>query len=733
MHELEIYKNTNVTARPMEPDADVKHLAMLQAIAPYAKSKVQKNMTTIEVDYAHRKTKLMLILMPEWAPMFPPFNLARLSAVAKRAGYETKCIDLNIAAYRSMRDPIKNKEIAYDPWDGTREWTWRENTYESDIHPHLESLYREYIKEIKEFNPTVLGFTMYYCNERPVLWLASELKKAIPGIKLVLGGSNVHNNSDNFKDGIFDYIVSGEGEMMLLEILDEVEQNVEYNTTQIKKQPEDQRLNINDLPLPDYSSFDFNLYIMPNGVCSELSRGCTAKCTFCDETHFWKYRQRMATDILKEVESLYYSRGTDIFWFIDSLVNGNLNELRAFCKGVIAKEMKIHWTGYSRCDGRMDLEYYQDLADSGCTMLNYGIESGSQQVLDDMDKGVTIAEMEQNLANGKKTGVYAFTNWIVGFPTEDYQGFADTMTFLWRNRNQGIANIAAGFGYGLGKNSIIGQNFEKFNLLDHKYLDGWITKDFKLSKFNVLMRMKSFAIFLQQLITETEVTIPRRENLPLHHYKITFNNPLLQKEIEYEKFDYNIIKPNINPLADSIVNEMFVLFRMLWRIRGGFTASIIFDEKLDTEEWGSMLTGPFSSSHIFSIDDAGNWEADFSFKFKQPPAIIHPIPPVMIASPFAAQDYSHESSTTTLRAKKLARPKWGNNGRTHDEFMELMMEQHRLNETIDFSFTHHWVGSGEWGNDTDYSISVPSKHTNTPVPIIEDMQYINFIKKTENT
>jgi radical SAM superfamily enzyme YgiQ (UPF0313 family) len=726
MHELEIYKNTNATARPMEPDADVKHLAMLQAIAPFAKSKVQKNMTTIDVDYAHRNTKLMLILMPEWAEMFPPFNLARLSAVAKKAGYKTKCLDLNIAAYRTMRDPVKSGAIAYDPWDGTREWTWREATYYTDIHPHLETLYRNYIEEIKKFNPTVIGFTMYYCNEQPVLWLAAELKKAIPGIKLVVGGSNIHNNSGNFKDNVFDYVVSGEGEMMILEILEEIEQHKTYDTVQIRRQPEEQRLNLNELPLPDYTDFNFNEYMMPNGVCSELSRGCTAKCTFCDETHFWKYRQRMATDILKEVESLYYSRGTDVFWFIDSLVNGNLNELRAFCKGVIAKEMKIHWTGYCRCDGRMDLEYYQDLADSGCTMLNYGIESGSQKVLDDMDKGVTIAEMEQNLANGKKTGVQAFTNWIVGFPTEDYQGFADTITFLWRNRNQGIVNIAAGFGYGLGMNSIIGQNPEKFNLLDHKYLNGWITRDFKLSKFNVLMRMKSFAIFLQQLITENHVNIPHRENLPLRHYKITFNNPLLQKEIEYEQFDYNIIKPNINPLADSIVNEMFVLFRMLWRMRGSFIASVVFDEKLDTEEWGGMLTGPFSSSHLFSIDDAGNWDADFSFDFKQPPALVYPADPMTPRSPFFAQDYSHELSTTTIRAKKLARPKWGDGSRSHEEFMDLMVEERMLNSTIDFSFTYNWVGCGCWGNNTDYLISVPNKHTNKVAQQTEDIHYINF-------
>jgi hypothetical protein len=99
-------------------------------------------------------------------------------------------------------------------------------------------------------------------------------------------------------------------------------------------------------------------------------------------------------------------------------------------------------------------------------------------VLDDMDKKVTVAEMEQNFRDGAATGVGAFTNWIVGFPTEQYQDFADTLTFLWRNRNMNIINISPGFGFGLGMNTVAGQNPARFNILDHKYLDVIITKDF---------------------------------------------------------------------------------------------------------------------------------------------------------------------------------------------------------------------------------------------------------------
>lgn len=724
MDKLYKYKKEMSESRPMEPDADIKHLAMLAAIAPYAKNKVQKNVTTVDISYATRKTKILFLLCPEWAPMFPPFNLARLSAVAKGAGYESSCIDLNIKAYNDSRSWIAENKIDFDPWDGAREWKWLASTYWTDIHPHLEPLLQKYVDEIILNPPEVIGFTMYYCNAEPVKWMVKALRVALPNVTILVGGPNIRNNGEYHAwsgedDSMFDYIINGEGEQLLLEILDEIERGVKHEIVQKLAQPEEQRLNLNDLPRPDYSSFDFNEYIFPNGINSELSRGCTAKCTFCEETHFWKYRQRMATDILSEVEALYYEKGTEIIWFIDSLVNGNLNELRAFCLGVVAKGMDIHWTGYSRCDGRMDLSFFEDMAASGCTMLNYGIESGSQNVLDTIDKGVTVAEMEQNLIDGKKVGVLAYTNWIVGFPTESYQDFSDSISFIWRNRN-GISNIAAGFGFGLGIDTIVGQNPDKFNLLAHKYVDGWITKDFKLSKFHVLIRMKTFAIFLQHLLSEQFINVPQRHNLPLHHYKIAFDNPDLQKEIEYENFDYTIIKPNISPFADSLVNEIFVLFRTLWRIRGGFTATVLFDEKLDLIEFGDRNAGPYNATHYFKIDDHGTWEADFTYEFTQPPAIISPPDPMMPRAPFFAQDYSRQPSNAAARARKLAKPQWDEGGRNHEQFMALLAEEKILNETIDFSFKYDWKGTGDWSNAEQYHVAVPDKHNiKTDVMTIE--------------
>jgi hypothetical protein len=728
--------------RPTDDIANDRHRSMMEAIAPYAKSSVQKNVTPVYVDYKTRKTKLVLALCPEWAPQFPPFNLARLSGVAKSAGFETHILDLNVRAYNEYKNNWQpNKRLPFRLWDPSSSWHWMGDTYLNDIHPVLEPLLQNACDEIEAMKPDIVGFSIYYISEEPTKWMCQELKRRMPNVKIAVGGSNVQKSWFTIHP-YYDYVVNGEGEQVLLNILEEVENGVSHSEPQYLTQPEDQRININGLPMPDYESIDFSQYEIPNGVNTEISRGCTAKCTFCEETHFWKYRQRQSVDLISEIEWLYYNKGTDVIWFIDSLVNGNLKELRAFCKGVDAKGLKINWTGYARCDGRMDLEYFKDLKAGGCIMLNYGIESGSQHVLDDMAKGVTIKEMEDNFKHGKEVGIYAATNWIVGFPTETLQDFADSITLLWRMRDMNINNVGAGVGYGLGPETIVGQNPHKFNISWHKYQNHWITNDFAMGGTHVMTRVKTFHMFLDFMTGCTEVPFgyPIRFSLAKEHYKITLNNPKTIKEIEYEKFDYNIIKPNINSFADSLVNEMWPFFRMLWKTRGGYEAEVEFNPDIDLREFGSQYgPGMYNAIFKFKITDEGQWTADFKYKFDQVdnPYDDREPPPLGRKGPFFAQDYSRMMSNTAKRARKLAKPTWSDDtGRGDSDFGDLLNEEHVLNNTIDFTFQYRYRGTGDWSNYKDYEVTVANQ-TAVAIPEKESMYTdvtipITSIKKRKN-
>ena len=724
--------NIIINEKPTEDITDARHRSMMEAIAPYAKKTQQKNLTPVYVDYKTRNTKLVLVLCPEWAPMFPPFNLARLSGVAKSSGFETHIIDLNIRAYNQYRNDWQpNKKIPFSLWDSSASWHWLGDTYMNDIHPVLEPLLSSAIDEILNHNPTAIGFSVYYISEEPTKWMCREIKRRAPHIKILVGGSNVQKSWFEIQP-YYDYVVNGEGEQILLQILEEIESGVVHSKPQYLTQPEDQRININGLPMPDYESIDFSQYDIPNGVNSEISRGCTAKCTFCEETHFWRYRQRQAVDLIEEVEWLYYNKGTDIIWFIDSLVNGNLNELRAFAKGIKAKGLNVKWTGYARCDGRMNYEYMKDLADGGCIMFNYGVESGSQKVLDDMAKGVTIAEMEQNFIDGKKTGIWAATNWIVGFPTEDLQDFADSMTFLWRMRNMNINNVGAGVGYGMGPETIVGQDPHKFNISWQKYQNHWITNDFTKGGTHVMTRVKTFHMFLDFFkgCTDNNVGYPIRFSLARDHYKIKLNNIHTINEVDYEKFDYNIIKTNINPFADTLVNEMWPFFRMLWKCRGGYEAEVKFNPSIDLSEFGSQFgPGMYNAVFKFEISDSGSWIADFDFKFDQVDNNFDDRlpPPLGRKGAFYAQDYSRMTTNTAVRARRLAKPEWGVDGRSGQDFADLLNEEEYLNKTIDFSFSHHYVGSGDWSNLKSYMIDVPDQSSMESIPEKPEMSSVQTI------
>ena len=704
-------------AKPTGTLAEDKHTATLAAIQKYSKP-VQKGLEELKIKYeVNRQTKVVLCLLPEWDPSFPPYNTAKLASAVKRAGYECKSFDINVEA--AWRFNQEKWPIDFDPWDPLRDWHWYAEPYYRDIHKHLQPVLHEYIDKIVEINPDVVGFTLYYCNEEPSKYMAFELKKRLPNVKILVGGPATH--ASYYKgEKIYDYVVNGEGEQPLLGILEAIETRksiefTEQKTSKIIRQPENQRYNLSTLPMPDYSDFEFSKYRFPNGALCEISRGCIAKCTFCEETHFWKYRQRNALSTLNEIEHMYYEHGTNVFWFIDSLVNGNLNELRAFVKGVAEKGLDIHWTGYCRCDGRMDLEFYKDLRAGGCEVLNYGIESGSQPVLDLMDKKVTVAEMEANFRDGHAVGIQAMTNWIVGFPNEGPKELEDTLTFLWRMRNYGITNISQGTGFSVGVDTIVGQNFDKFNLLPFYYYDHWMTKDMRMSIVHKLIRMKSFSIFTDFLQTDLECSKPTRHNLRLKHYKIEFDDPdkLNTLEYDYDDFDYNIIKPGISNFADSLVNEIWPFLRILWRTRGGYTCKLLFKKEWEYEEWGQRNAAPLDAEYNFTIDDDGNWTADFSWDYQQDPyddwedkfwiengkqmMSVDPWSPV-----WAIMDFTRENSNAVIRARKLA---WkGDPDKKNKDPMNAhdpaVFKKHEVEflevRDLDLSFKYDWKGEGKW-------------------------------------
>jgi radical SAM superfamily enzyme YgiQ (UPF0313 family) len=639
------YKTIEIKVEPAETNLefDDKHLTLLEELKKHKETIVKPNkLSSISIIPSTRKSKILFLFFPEWAIYLPPYNIARLSAVTKQAGYDTSVIDVNIEAYQLSR----SWPSGIDFWHPSYSWKWQGDSYFTHIHPHLAPHLEKYFQYIADNNITVLGITLYYCNQKIAEWFVEEAKRRFPNLKVIAGGPMAHLSFWKSSPA-FDFMVSGEGEENILKALDKIENNDVPDTLTWIVQDSTQRLDLDTLPFPDYSWCDFSKYQIPNGVCAEFSRGCTAKCTFCQETHFWKFRNRKSDRVVEEIELLYNNYGVNLVWFLDSLVNGNLKELEDFCDQIIVKNIKIKWTGYARCDKRMDLAFYEKLAKSGCFALHVGIESGSNKVLKDMDKGLSVEVMEDNLKYAKATEIKVHTNWILGFPTETIQDAYESYIFLVRNyKNMG--SIAPGMGFGLSPESIVGQNFDRFNLIHAKWEGEPISKDFKNTKLHRLIRQKMFVLLMCYM--DDHAGGYYKDFFHLHFYDNLVNT------VEYETFNFDILNPEINPLANSFVNEIFAVARVLFKWKGAFDLKITFDSEKDSNNFGPRLGCNVNGFIQFNIDRQGNYVVNYDLDFKQS------------ENSWQAHIFSHAQSTAAQRARLLANKRgFDQPQKTHDE------------------------------------------------------------------
>jgi hypothetical protein len=240
-----------------------------------------------------------------------------------------------------------------------------------------------------------------------------------------------------------------------------------------------------------------------------------------------------------------------------------------------------------------------------------------------MKKNVKREAVEQNLNDMTLIGLHAFTNWFTGFPGETPNDAAETMTLLWRTRNTTITGRNFG-SCNLSPDTPLSQNREDFGVSRGHYGGHWVTNDYTNTILHRLIRYKSANIVLNQLHCDNrnpDTIVSRLERPGIEsHYELSYNKNTLRDIIPYETFDYDIIKLSINPVADSLVNEIWPLLRVLWLAVGEFKLDVRFDPKIDLPEFGpgsylndSLRPGDyFKAQYKFEIDSVGSWQADFA-------------------------------------------------------------------------------------------------------------------------
>ena len=347
---------------------------------------------------------------------FPPIGIMSLSSVLKREGHE--CVMFDQANPETPNDVI--------------------------------------MAEIKRQKPDLIGLSFLSTTSYPYAKiLARQIRQAAPKVRLAFGGVFATLNAMKVKEQCpeVDYVCRGDGEQLILDLLQRLDDPSEVlGVTWAKdgkvvhnpdRKPERA---LDQWPFPDRESLELDFVeSMPLDVPAVLSmdrfttmqtsRGCPWPCVFCDIPIFneGKWRARSPQHVLDEFTHLR-ENGYGAVYFVDDHFLLQPKRIDAICKGINERGITIEWG----CEGRVDstcLHLFPAMAKAHCRTLMFGIESGSQKILDRLKKGQTLAEVETAVDHAKESGIEIVHGFfVVGNPDETAEDIRATFDFASKLR-----------------------------------------------------------------------------------------------------------------------------------------------------------------------------------------------------------------------------------------------------------------------------------------------------------
>jgi radical SAM superfamily enzyme YgiQ (UPF0313 family) len=179
----------------------------------------------------------------------------------------------------------------------------------------------------------------------------------------------------------------------------------------------------------NYSSVVYNI----NDVSTFsiiTSRGCPFQCTFCDRTVFGnKVRRHSNEYVMKMIEYLVNNMKTKELYFYDDMFTVYRKEVRELCKSIRSRGWNLRWSCNVRVDC-IDEETLRLFKEAGCYQVNFGIESGSQRILDSINKKINLDDARTKVALARKAGLRVRGYFIMGFPEEDSETISETIRYV---------------------------------------------------------------------------------------------------------------------------------------------------------------------------------------------------------------------------------------------------------------------------------------------------------------
>jgi len=164
-----------------------------------------------------------------------------------------------------------------------------------------------------------------------------------------------------------------------------------------------------------------------------FSYHCPYKCAFCAESN--KENQVVLGDPIEtvnDIQELLNEYNTEYISFFNNYFNLSKKFALTFCQEVKKRKLKFYWSDCARFTG-IDLDFLQELKESGCQTLWFGMETASKKLLEMINKELSLKQMEEGLDLCQKVGIRANLEVIIGFPNETHDDFRKTAVFLKRN------------------------------------------------------------------------------------------------------------------------------------------------------------------------------------------------------------------------------------------------------------------------------------------------------------
>jgi len=366
--------------------------------------------------------KVLLINPPirvtEKASIFPS-GLGYIAAIVQKENHEVKVLDLNI--HRLTEKEVINKLKKY--------------------------LLEEKIE--------IVGIGCLITCYDYVKDLVKKIREIKFKTKIVIGGGLGTSIPEMVLEKIgADIAVVGEGEKTMEELMQFFENKKKINSIKgvyykkggkIIQNPARERIeNLDEVPFPAWHLFPIQEYVKNDFNLDKLERknkrsmniitgkGCPYHCIYCYDVFGHKKRIRSVKNIIKEIKLLKQLYGVDFILITDDLFTINREFVYDFCNSLLKEKLNISW-GCSARVNLVDESLLKKMKNAGCKIISYGIESGSQKMLDIMRKGITVEQASKAINLTRKTGIIASVSFMMGFPEETKEDLEKTIKFCIDN------------------------------------------------------------------------------------------------------------------------------------------------------------------------------------------------------------------------------------------------------------------------------------------------------------